>query len=218
MAQLDVQPKQRSPVWIWIILVLVALGIVFMLMRGCSSPTPLSTGQPDSVANDTVFTGKNTPLATTQPDWSSVDFTIPKSAYDEITDTAIIVRGNQKYTIYSLGENVLFAKDDSKLQANASARLNQIVTSLQKRYKNASIGIYGHTDSTGTAGHNKALGAERANAVKDWLIENGGVDAEMVSVQSVGETKPLASNGTVKGKAQNRSVEIIAFPAGNSNQ
>lgn len=211
MAQLDVQPKQRSPVWVWIILFIVAIGVVFLLMRGCNSSAPLAV-QTDSASTDTVVKANNNAVATTQPDWNAVDFTIPKSKYDEITDTAIIVRGNQQYTIYSLGENVLFAKDKSEVQGTAAEQLNQIAASLEKRYKNASIGIYGHTDSTGTAGHNKALAAERAGAVKDWLILNAGVAAQQITIHSVGETKPLAPNGTDKGRAQNRSVEIVAYP------
>jgi len=214
MAQLDVQPKQRSPVWIWIILFIVAIGALFLLMRGCNKTAPLRTDQTDTVANDTVVTAKPEAVATTQPDWNAVDFTIPKSKYDEVTDTAIIIRGSQRYTIYSLGENVLFGKDQSKIQESASQKLNQIAASLDKRYKNAFVGIYGHADSTGAAGHNKQLAARRAAAVKDWLILNAGVAASNITVHALGETRPLAPNGTDKGRAQNRSVEIVAFPDG----
>jgi outer membrane protein OmpA-like peptidoglycan-associated protein len=218
MAQLDVQPKQRSPIWIWIVVFIVVMGVLFMLLRGCNSAAPLKIDQADTTADDTVVTANTTSAATTQPDWNAVDFTIPKASYEEVTDTAVMVRGNQQYTIYSLGENVLFGKDDSKIREGASAKLNQIAASLDKRFKNAFIGVYGHTDSTGNAGHNKTLGAQRANAVKDWLITNAGVAEQQISVHSLGETKPLAPNTTDKGKAQNRSVEIVAFPDSTSTQ
>jgi outer membrane protein OmpA-like peptidoglycan-associated protein len=213
MAQLDVQPKKRGPIWVWIVLFLVGISILFFLMRGCNRSAPLKTDQSDSTMNDTVVKANSTPVATTQPDWNGIDFNIPQSKYDEVTDTAIIVRGNQKYTIYSLGENILFAKDQSKIQEIAFEQLNQVAASLDKRYhKSVAIGIYGHADSTGTVEYNKTIATERAAAVKDWLVLNAGIAAQMITIHSLGETKPLAPNGTDKGRAQNRSVEIVAFP------
>jgi len=211
MAQLDVQPKQKSPIWIWIVLIIVIIGVLFMLLRGCNKsyqPTALKTTDSDSTQADT----SSKTVATTQPDWEAVDFDMPKSTYDEITDTAIVVRGNDKYTIYGLGENILFAADQSTLQANAEGRLKIIAGSLAKRFKNASIGVYGHADSTGTASANKELGEARAEAVKDWLVTNAGMAEGMISIHSLGDTKPIATNETAAGRQQNRSVEIVAFP------
>ncbi|MBD1391911.1 OmpA family protein [Mucilaginibacter glaciei] len=216
MANLDVQPKRKSSTWIWIIFVVLLLGALFLLYKGCNRTEPIKVDQSDSLAHDTVIAGI-TPVAATQPNWDAVDFTIPKAKYEEITDTAIIVRGNQKYTIYSLSENVLFAKDASTIQPVAEAKLQQISASLIKRFPNAQIGIYGRTDSIGGTGYNKTLGAERANAVKNWFVAKGGVLETALSTHSVGETKPLATNGTEKGRAQNRSVEIIAFPDSTGN-
>jgi uncharacterized protein YpmB len=56
MAQLDVQPKKRSPTWLWVIIILVILGILFMLYRGYNRsyhPTELKTVPADSVKTDT---------------------------------------------------------------------------------------------------------------------------------------------------------------------
>ncbi len=214
MAQLDVQPKQRSPFWIWIVILLVILGVIFMLWRGCNrsyQPQALKTTDSDSTRVDTNNT--STKIAVTQPDWEAVDFELPRSTYDEITDTAIVVRGGDKYTIYGLGENILFAEGQSTLQGSADGRLKLISASLHKRFNNAVIGVYGRTDSTGASSTNRILGAQRANAVKDWLISKGGFAEAMISVHSVGEAKPIATNGTESGRQQNRSVEIVAFPA-----
>jgi outer membrane protein OmpA-like peptidoglycan-associated protein len=211
MAQLDVQPKRRGPVWIWLIFFILAIGVAVLLYRGCNKSAPLKTDQTDTTKTDTT-TADNTQVAITQPDWNAIDFTIPKTAYDEVTDTAIVVRGNNKYTIYSLGETILFAPEQSTLRPGAEARLKQVAASLAKRFKTATIGIYGHADSTGTAGQNKALGADRANAVKDWLLNKGGIAGDKLSIHSLGEEQPLATNATEKGRAQNRSVVIVAFP------
>lgn len=204
MAELDVQPKRSSPWWLWLLIALIALVILIFLFKGCNSKkTMVST-------TDSTSTTKT--VAVTQPDWSKVDFNAAKSSDADVTDPGISVSGNDQYTIYTLGENILFASNDTTLQGSAGDKLKQITASLNKRFKGASIGVYGSTDSTGTAGHNKALGAERATAVKDWLVKTGGLDSASVSVHSLGETKPVATNATASGRQQNRNVSIVAFP------
>lgn len=202
MAELDVQPKKSNP-WIWILLALIAIVILFFLLKGCNSKTT-TVATTDSTTTKTV--------AVTQPDWSKVDFNAAKANDADVTDPAIAVSGNDQYTIYTLGENILFATDQNNLQGTAGDKLKQIVASLNKRFKGASIGVYGSTDSTGTAGHNKMLGAERAAAVKNWLVQTGGLDSTLVSIHSLGETKPVATNATATGRQQNRNVSIVAFP------
>jgi outer membrane protein OmpA-like peptidoglycan-associated protein len=203
MADLDVQPKRSSPWWLWLLVLLIAIVVLLFILKGCKSK-PVAIGTTDSTMTKTV--------AVTQPDWTAVDFNAAKSSDADITDTAIEVRGNNHYTLYSLGENVLFASGQAALQGNAGDKLRQVVASLNKRFKGASIGVYGSTDSTGSTGQNKALGAGRAAAVKKWLVTTGGLDSSLVSVHSLGESKPVASNATASGRQQNRNVTIVAFP------
>ena len=195
MAELDVQPKRSGPWWLWLLLLLIAVIVIFFLMEGCNS--------------------NQTAVATTIPDWNSVDMNTAKTSDADVTDSAIEVRGNDQYTIYTLGENILFATDQSALQADAGSKLQQVVTSLNKHFKGASIGVYGSTDSTGSAGLNKTLGVERAIAVKDWLVRTGGLDSTQISVHSLGESKPVATNATESGRQQNRNVTIVAFSTKN---
>ncbi len=212
MAQLDVQPKKSNPWWLWLLLALVAIVIILFLLKGCNHKTAaVATTDSAATKTDTVSNAKPV-AAATQPDFGAVDFNSPKTSDPDITDKDIAVSGNNKYTIYSLGENILFATDKNTLQASADAKLKQITASLGKRFKGASIAVYGNTDSTGTAGHNKQLGADRAAAVKVWLIKNGGLDSAKVSIHSFGAVKPVASNATAGGRQQNRNVEIVAFP------
>jgi outer membrane protein OmpA-like peptidoglycan-associated protein len=157
-------------------------------------------------------------LAVTQPDWNSVDFNSPELKDAEITDKDISVRGNDRLTIYSLGENILFAPGQSSLQGTADQKLRQIMSSIKKRHKSAVIGIYGNTDSTGTTSQNKQLGAERAEAVKDWLEKTGGVDSDKLSVRSYGESQPIADNSTEGGRKQNRNVQIVVFAGNDENK
>ena len=76
-----------------------------------------------------------------------------------------------------------------------------------KQEGNISIIAEGHTDSRGTEEYNQALSLRRANAVRDYLVA-GGVAANRITVEGYGESKPVASNNTDDGRAQNRRVEL----------
>jgi outer membrane protein OmpA-like peptidoglycan-associated protein len=210
MAHLEVEPKKSTP-WLWILLALVALAVLFFLFKGCGNGT-VNKATTDSTSTTSADTSAGNAIAATQPDWSKVDLNAPETRDADITDKDVTVRGNDQYTIYSLGEDILFATDKNALQGSAESKLKQVVTSLTKRFKGAVIGVYGSTDATGDAAHNKQLGADRANAVKEWLVKNG-IDADKISVQSLGETEPVATNETKTGRQQNRNVSIVAFPA-----
>ncbi|WP_366185391.1 OmpA family protein [Flavobacterium ovatum] len=82
------------------------------------------------------------------------------------------------------------------------------ITNIIKKYPNAKFSIEGHTDSDGSDASNQKLSEDRANAVKDALIERG-VKASNLSAVGFGETKPVATNKTAAGKAQNRRTEVI---------
>ncbi|MES2808801.1 MAG: OmpA family protein [Bacteroidota bacterium] len=204
MAELDVQPKKSSPWWLWLLLAILAIIILLFLFKGCN-------GDNESVVTDTTTTKEV--VAVTQPAWDSVNFESPAltDPDPDITDADITLSGNDQYVIYSLGENILFATDQNAIQASADAKLKQIAASINRRYKGASIGVYGSADAIGDADHNKQLGEDRANAVKNWLSSNGGFDAANISVHTLGESQPVASNNTADGRQQNRNVKIVAF-------
>ncbi|QJW57435.1 Peptidoglycan-binding protein ArfA [Serratia plymuthica] len=69
--------------------------------------------------------------------------------------------------------------------------------------------IIGHSDNTGSAAVNLALSTERARVIRDWLVEHGRLSASQFIVEGAGNSRPVASNDTQKGRAQNRRVEII---------
>ncbi|MFM5894013.1 MAG: OmpA family protein [Novosphingobium sp.] len=113
---------------------------------------------------------------------------------------------------YELGlnERLLFDIDSSNLTAAARQTLGHISATFKE------VGIHGaalegHTDSTGTAAHNRELSLRRAVVVKAALVEVGMTDASVRSVGK-GEGQPIASNTTSEGRAQNRRVVIIVTP------
>ncbi len=207
MAELHVQPKKNS-MWLWIILALVALAIIYFLMKGNNKEETTVQAADTAIAPADI-------IATTQPDYENVDMNAPRVQYDEVTDADVIVQEKDNYIIYGLGDNILFATDQSTIQPNATAHLQQIAGSLNKRFKNASVAVYGRTDATGSQEHNKDLGGQRAAAVAEWLTGNGNVDKGKVSIHSFGELKPVATNSTEAGKQENRSVQIVVFKDNN---
>ncbi len=206
MAHLEVQPKASRPWWMWALLVLVLVALAALLLNKCESENKVA-------GNDTITNNSSVaPLATTVPDWNTVDFNAATTTDADVNDSEIITRGNETYTIYTLGENILFPTDGSVVSASGAAKLKMISAALAKRFDGATIGVFGSTDSKGTASDNKELGKQRAESVKDWLASTGNIASETISVQTLGETDPIATNQTAAGRQQNRNVSIVVFP------
>ncbi len=74
------------------------------------------------------------------------------------------------------------------------------------------IVVAGHTDSIGNDRSNRQLSLKRAEAVRDWMRDTGDVPESCFAVQGYGASRPVASNETPEGRAQNRRVEISLVP------
>lgn len=99
-----------------------------------------------------------------------------------------------------------FAFDKAKLTSNSEKVLNGAVTQLRE-CPEIRITVSGYTDSTGPADYNNGLSFRRADAAKDYLVDNG-IRANRLEVEGFGENDPVATNKTVSGRAQNRRVEL----------
>lgn len=106
-----------------------------------------------------------------------------------------------------LNENAIrFDTNKSTLTAAAKANLDKLVTVFNE-YPDTDITIFGYTDSTGPADYNLKLSGERATSVKNYLASKG-ILASRFTIQGMGIADPIADNGTVDGRAQNRRVEF----------
>jgi OOP family OmpA-OmpF porin len=83
------------------------------------------------------------------------------------------------------------------------------VADFMKKYPNTTAVIEGHTDNVDTAEYNKKLSDERANSVRQYLINNFGIKASRLSAVGYGLTKPIASNSTEEGRQKNRRVQAV---------
>lgn len=120
---------------------------------------------------------------------------------------------NEQGLVLTLGD-VQFAPNHEKLTAEAMRKLYPLVTIL-KEQSQRTIRIDGHTDSSGEKSYNLDLSQRRADAVRDFLIENG-IRAERITARGYGEENAVASNDTAEGRRENRRVEVTVPRAGKS--
>ncbi len=78
---------------------------------------------------------------------------------------------------------------------------------FMKEYGQTSTVVEGHTDSVGTDAYNQRLSERRANAVRDVLVNQHGLDSSRIEAVGYGESRPVADNATEEGRAINRRVE-----------
>jgi outer membrane protein OmpA-like peptidoglycan-associated protein len=76
-------------------------------------------------------------------------------------------------------------------------------------HKGSKIRVEGHTDSIASEKYNQALSERRAKAVVDYFVKNGAVKKADISSVGYGENKPIATNDTEAGRAENRRVEVL---------
>lgn len=103
-------------------------------------------------------------------------------------------------------KTILFDSAKSSFQAQTLPVLQAIVAIL-KEYPTAKFALEGHTDSDGKDASNIVLSQNRAGAVRSFLIDNG-IASDRLTSEGFGEAKPVATNATKAGKAQNRRVEV----------
>ena len=103
--------------------------------------------------------------------------------------------------------DVLFETDSYRLKAEHYSQLDALSKFLLT-HPSLEVSVTGHTDNRGTEKHNVNLSARRAEAVAQYLINNG-VDDEKVFFEGLGSSKPIGSNDTEEGRSLNRRVEIL---------
>lgn len=109
-----------------------------------------------------------------------------------------------------LQNDLLFDVGSAELAAQESASLSQVALLFVAR-PDWQISVLGHTDDSGNPISNLALSQERAEAVRNELISLGVSDFAL-DATGVGDTDPVADNGTPEGREQNRRIEFQVQP------
>ncbi|WP_181234491.1 OmpA family protein [Enhygromyxa salina] len=103
-------------------------------------------------------------------------------------------------------EGIEFPTDSSEITDATKPVLDRAIKVL-KDYPDIRIEIVGHTDNQGTVEHNLELSKDRAESVKQYLVE-GGVEPGRLETRGAGQKEPIASNDTPEGQAKNRRTEF----------
>ncbi|MEZ4449482.1 MAG: OmpA family protein [Nannocystaceae bacterium] len=99
-----------------------------------------------------------------------------------------------------------FDVDKDTIKKNSTKTLEAALKVLQD-FPDVRFEISGHTDSDGSADHNRDLSRRRADAVKKWMVDHG-IKSSRIETRGAGPDEPIADNKTSRGKAQNRRIEF----------
>ena len=120
--------------------------------------------------------------------------------------------------VYKQGKNLVirmrgleFPKAQAVIRGENFALLKK-VDDVIASFDNSKVMIEGHTDSTGSKAINQKLSDERAMAVKQYLEANATNKEVAFDSKGFGFEKPIASNKSLEGRAQNRRVDVIIQP------
>jgi outer membrane protein OmpA-like peptidoglycan-associated protein len=104
-----------------------------------------------------------------------------------------------------------FSRGDAELSPSSYSLLTKVESAI-KSLGDAEIDVEGHTDSFGSKEMNYKISEERADAVKNYLLESGAVISKNITASGYADEKPIATNRNPEGRARNRRVDIIITP------
>ena len=128
--------------------------------------------------------------------------TIPKTLTNE-ADSLLKLKA-------SMPGNLLIYFDFDKSNFKSDVQIENSITILKAwlgKYQGSILNVTGHTDLVGTIEYNYNLGLKRAEVVEKYL-ENKGINASSMIIESKGKTEPAADNINDAGRAKNRRTEI----------
>jgi len=180
------------------------------LLASCETKHSETKDQLGEAGQDTAVMTRDSRTATAVVGdaWDMTKAKLNDVKFKEITSTGVTVRGDSTYNIYSIEEKVLFDTEKADIKPGAAEALQQITGSIGQRYGTSQVRVMGFADSRGDKSYNRGLSEKRAEAVKNYLVSMGKIDAARVSVEPMGESMPVASNATATGRQENRRVEI----------
>ena len=166
---------------------LAAVGALAAAMAAC---TPKPAVQPATPDAPPPATGPTYPTAPSGPvDGGNVGAAVP---------------GSEQDFVINVGDRIYFDLDSIEVSSEAAMRLNAQAQWLQ-RYPSVNVRIEGNADERGTREYNLALGARRAESVRNYLISRG-IPANRIDTISFGKERPIAEGSNESAWAQNRNA------------
>ncbi len=134
-----------------------------------------------------------------------------KEALERAISAGRLAEGKLLYETVLSEELTNFDLEQAKLSEAGKQALTNFADKLRAENKNVFIEIQGHTDNTGSTARNLRLARERAEVVRAFLHDSGGIPLHRMAVATYGESRPLADNRTREGRMKNRRVVLVVL-------
>ena len=184
MAELHVQPKRNNYWWLWLLLILIIIAALIYYFNYYQKGKQLELpGAADSTATINNADTASPAVAPTANLWDQVDFDSPDTSYPEVTDKNLVTKSNSHFVIYSEDVSNLFENGKSDLSKEGKQSLDQVASSINKRFNTADVRIYAQSDTA----HADQLAMQRGESVSNYLVKNTNIDQSRISVFHPGE-------------------------------
>jgi peptidoglycan-associated lipoprotein len=134
-----------------------------------------------------------------------------KEALQRAQEAGVLAKGKILFQQSFAEDRVRFKVNSFELTKDAKAALDEFAAKIKGLDKGVYLEIQGHTDDTGGADYNDQLGQQRAEAVRRYLAREHKLPLGRLSTISYGDTQPVETNKSAKGRSQNRRVVIVVL-------
>ena len=134
-----------------------------------------------------------------------------KEALQRAQEAGVLAKGKILFQQSFAEDRVRFKVNSFELTKDAKVALDEFAAKIKGLDKGVYLEIQGHTDDTGGADYNDQLGQQRSEAVRRYLAREHKLPLGRISTISYGDTQPVESNKTAKGRSQNRRVVIVVL-------
>ena len=128
----------------------------------------------------------------------------------ELQGTGVDVVRQGDNIMLDMPSGITFAFNSSDVNSQFYPVLDKVAATLNE-YNQTTVNVAGHTDSVGSDSYNQKLSEQRASSVARYL-QSRGVANQRLQTAGYGESRPVDSNETESGRANNRRVEITLVP------
>ncbi len=128
---------------------------------------------------------------------------IPGAQVERVDDGIVVT--------FDENSGVHFDTNKYNITPDSRVTLDKLAAVLVE-YPDTNVLVIGHTDSVGSDAYNMTLSKNRAYAVTHFFTDEKGLNPSRFTTNWFGETKPIATNDTPEGRAQNRRVNIVIVP------
>jgi outer membrane protein OmpA-like peptidoglycan-associated protein len=134
-----------------------------------------------------------------------------KEALQRAQEAGVLAKGKILFQQSFAEDRVRFKVNSFEVTKDAKLALDEFAAKIKGLDKGVYLEIQGHTDDTGGADYNDQLGQQRAEAVRRYLAREHKLPLGRISTISYGDTQPVQTNKSAKGRAQNRRVVIVVL-------